>query len=54
MEGTCQDHLVQPLRRVVQSPIKPGLEHFQGGDIHGFSGQPVPVAHHAHCKTLIP
>ncbi|KAK4822675.1 hypothetical protein QYF61_019042 [Mycteria americana] len=35
-----QGHL--PLDQVAQSPIQPGLEHFQGWDIHSFSGQPVP------------
>jgi len=38
-EGTFKDHLVQPpchwqghlpLGQVVQSPVQPGLEHFQG------------------------
>ena len=37
-----QGHL--PPDQVAQSPSKPGLEHFQGGDIHSFSGQPGPVS----------
>jgi len=41
-----QGHL--PLDQVAQSPVQPGLEHFQGGDSHSFSGQPVPVFHHPH------
>jgi len=32
------------------SPIQPGLERCQGGGIHSFSGQPVPVPHHLHSK----
>jgi len=39
-----QGHL--PLDRVAQIPIQPDLEHFQGGGIHSFSGQPVTVPHH--------
>jgi len=48
LEGTFKDHLVQalshgqghlPLDQVAQSPIQPGLEHLQGGDIHSFPGQ---------------
>jgi len=39
-----QGHL--SLDQVAQSPVQPGLEHFQGGGTHGFSGQPVPVPHH--------
>ncbi|KAK4822067.1 hypothetical protein QYF61_009328 [Mycteria americana] len=38
---TMQGHL--PLDQVAQSPIQPGLKHFQGGAIHNFSGQPVPA-----------
>jgi len=43
LEGTIKDHLVQPSYhwqghcspdQVAQSAIQPGLEHFQGGDIH--------------------
>jgi len=33
-------------------PHQPGLERFQGGDIHKFSGHPVPVPHHPHSKFL--
>ncbi|KAK4827484.1 hypothetical protein QYF61_018784 [Mycteria americana] len=32
-----------PLDQVAQSPIQPGLEHFQGWGIHSFPGQPVPA-----------
>jgi len=41
-----KDHLVPtplPLDQVAHSPIQPGLEHFQGGGSHSFSGQPGPV-----------
>ncbi|KAK4821804.1 hypothetical protein QYF61_003833 [Mycteria americana] len=50
-----KDHLVPtpchgqgqlPLDQVAQSPMQPGLEHFQGWGIHNFSGQSVPVPHH--------
>ena len=43
VEQQChkQGHL--PLDQVTQSSIQPGLEHFQGGGSHSFSGQPVPV-----------
>jgi len=46
-----QGHL--PLDQVAQSSIQPGLEHCQGGSIHSFSGQPVPVPHHPHGKELL-
>jgi len=58
-----KDHLVPtpcrgqghvPLDQVAQSSIQPGLEHFQGGGIHNFSGQPVPVPHHPHSKEFLP
>jgi len=61
LEGTFEDHLVQPpchglghlpLDQAAQSPIHPGLEHFQGGGIHNFFGQLVPVSHHAHHKKF--
>ncbi|KAK4818789.1 hypothetical protein QYF61_019135 [Mycteria americana] len=63
LEGTFKDHLVQPpchgqghlsLDQVAQSTIQPGLEHFQGGGIHNFSEQSVPVAYHPHCKKFLP
>jgi len=47
-----QGHL--PLGQVAQSPVQPGLGHFQGGGIHSFSGQPVPVPHHPHRKEFLP
>jgi len=52
-----KDHLVPtfyhgkgllPLDQVAQSHIQPSLEHFQGGGIHTFSGQPVPVPHQSY------
>jgi len=42
-----------PLQHIAQSPVQPGLELFQGQDIHNFSGQPVPVPHHPHSKEFI-
>ena len=30
------------------NPIQPGLECFQRGDTHSFSGQPMPGPHHPH------
>jgi len=45
-----QGHL--PLDQAAQSPIQPGLEHFQGGGIHSFSGQPVPVPQNPHRKNF--
>ena len=47
-----QGHL--PLAQVAQSPVQPGLEPFQGGGSHSFSGQPVPVSHHPHREELLP
>ena len=47
-----QGHL--PLDQVAESPIQPSLDCFQGGGIHGLSGQPVPVPHHAHSKEFLP
>jgi len=44
----CHDQGHLPLDQVAQSSIQPGLEHFQGGGIHSFSGQPVPVFHSPH------
>ena len=46
-----QGHL--PLDQVAQSPVQPGLEHFQGGDILIFSGQHVPVPHHPLSKEFL-
>jgi len=39
-------------QRVAQSPDQPGLECFQGGGIHNFLWQPVPVPHHLHSKEV--
>ena len=48
-----QGHL--PLDQVAQSPIQPGLETPpQGGGIHSFSGQPLPVPHHPYRKEFLP
>ena len=47
-----QGHL--PLDQVAQSSIQPGLERCQGGGIHSFSGQPVPVFHHPHGEEFLP
>jgi len=41
--GHGQGHL--PPAQVAQSSIQPGLEHFQGGGSHSFSGQPGPGPH---------
>jgi len=46
-----QGHLA--LDQVAQSPIQPGLEHFQGGGIHNFSGQRAPGLHHPHTAELL-
>lgn len=35
-----------------QSPISPGIEHFQGWSIHHFSEQLVPMPHHPTVKTV--
>jgi len=43
-----------PFDQVAQSPIQPGLEHFQGGGIHSFSGQTLSVLHHPHSKKYLP
>jgi len=60
-EETFRGHLAQPpcseqghlqLDQVAQSPVQPGLEHFQGGGSHNFSGEPVPVFHHPHGKKI--
>jgi len=47
-----QGHL--SLDQAAQSSIQPGLEYFQGGDIHSFSGQPVPVFHHPPGEEFLP
>jgi len=44
----------QPPDQVAHSPIQPGLEHLQGWGIHSFSGQPVPVPHHALSEEFPP
>jgi len=38
----CHGQGPLPPGQVAQSPVQPGLERFQAGDIHSFSGQPVP------------
>ena len=59
---TFKSNLVQPpcneqghlqLDQVVQNPVQPDLECFQGWGIHNISG-PVPVFHHPHCKKFLP
>ena len=61
LEGTFKNHLAQPpsmghlpLEQVTRSLVQPGFEHFQGGGSHSFSGQPVPVPHHAYHKKNLP
>jgi len=63
LEGTFRGHLAQPpcseqghlqLDQVAQSPVQPGLECFQGGGLHCFSGQSVPVFHSPHGKKFLP
>ena len=63
LEGIFRGHLAQPpcseqghlqLDQGAQSPIQPDLEQFQWWGIHSFSGQPVPVPHHPHCKKFLP
>jgi len=54
-----KDHLVPaPLAmsrdQDAQSSIQPGLEHFQGGSICSFSGQPGPGPHHPHSTVFLP
>ena len=43
-----------PLDHAAQSPIQPGLEHFQGWGIHNLTGQPVPVPHHTILQIIVP
>jgi len=38
--------------QIDQSLSQPGLEHFQGGGTHNFSGESVPVPHHPHSKEF--
>jgi len=45
-----QGHL--PLGQVAQIPIQSGLEHFQGGGVHSFPGQSLPVTRVALCVSL--
>ena len=40
--------------QIAQSPVQPDLEQFPWWGIHSFSGQPVPVPHHSHCKKFLP
>ena len=39
---------------LLKAPYQLGLEYFQGGGIHHFSGQPVSVPHHPHSKECLP
>jgi len=50
----CHEKGYLPLDQVAQSSIQPGLEHFQGGGIHNFSGQPVAMFHHPHGEEFLP
>jgi len=50
----CQEQGHLPPNQVAQSSIQPGLEHFQGGGIHTFSGQPGPVFHHPYGEEFLP
>jgi len=38
-QSPCHEQGHPPLDQVAQSSIQPGLEQFQGGGIHSFSGQ---------------
>ena len=38
--------------QVAHNPSQPGLECFQGKDIHNLTGQPLPVSHHPHMKNF--
>jgi len=49
----CHGQRQLPPDQVAQSPVQPGLGHFQGGGIHSFSGQPVLVPHHPRSKELL-
>ena len=42
-----------PLSQVAQSPIQPGLGHYQGWSSHSFSGKPVPGPHHPHREEFL-
>lgn len=42
------------LYQVAQTPVQPDLEDFCGESIHHLSGQPVPVFHRTHYKSLVP
>jgi len=44
----------QPADQAAQSHIQPGLECLQGGGIHNFLGQPVPVRHYPLSEKLLP
>jgi len=59
LEGILKILLFQPpchlpSDQLAQSPGQPGLEHFQGGVSHHFSGQPAPVFHHPYGEELLP
>jgi len=43
-----------PTRSAAQDPIKPGLEHLQGWDIHSLSAQPISVPHHPLSEEFLP
>lgn len=49
----CYGQGLLTLDQVAQSPIKHGLEHYQGWGVHNLSGQFVPVPHHPLSKELV-
>lgn len=54
LQHSCYGQGHFPLDQSVESPIQTDLEHFQGWDMNGFSGQPVPVTKHPQIKELLP
>jgi len=63
LEGAFRGHLAQHpcseqghlhLYQVSQSPVQPGLECFQGRDLHYLSRQLISVFHHPHCTNFLP
>jgi len=60
---TSRGHLAHPLcseqgyfqlDQIVQIPVQPGLEYFQGRGLHYLSRQPVSVFHHSDRKKFLP
>ena len=54
IQPPCHEQGHLPLDQVAQSPIQPGLQHFQGGGIHSFSGQHLSVPYNTHSKKFLP